>query len=591
MNQRGLTRTGDFAVGAYITASDIGFPDSMKDLTKILRTLNSEAVLVILTGINYLIQQEDLPVTDIACQRAFCSPILQAQIAYENPVGHFIFGRQSTLRLLTEVACLFDVHSKSDMSQTEVKNKLARSYLIVNGLSEAEEPDSLNDLEMDGKDEQAALRRDVMVDFIPLWEYGIRPLSSRGNNELLVRSYELLRRLEKTNTNVDVNRIFYQATGLTLRNYYHLILLVVSNYLNLSVQEILEGESLFIDFKGSPDLKPLYDKLLPHTCISVNTLADKAAKSTSLRNEFRLWRQYPLVKMTEDRIICVDITFLLDKLQSGIFWIIRDQLETCKRGDGQKIISLWGDVFEDYAASIVQRGINSQTPSMEKCILNPKYIGKDENECTDIMVCSDDTLILFECKAPLLSAEVKFSEDFDKLRRELQNKLVETRTKRNKTKIKGVVQLWDAIQTLGHKNKKKRRAVKGIDISKVKKIYPVLVLSDRVFSSPCMNWFLNSEFQRFVKRNVLKKPLEIMPLTVLTIDHLEQLEPCLNDTPFYTHLDRWLQQFGRNPVRGFGEYAYSLHEHTPRENRFMTQQFDRIKDEAYEYFTALGANL
>ena len=56
-----------------------------------------------------------------------------------------------------------------------------------------------------------------------------------------------------------------------------------------------------------------------------------------------------------------------------------------------------------------------------------------------------------------------------------------------------------------------------------------------------------------------------MPLTVLTIDHLEQLEPCLNDTPFYTHLDRWLQQFERNPVRGFGEYAYSLHEHTPRE--------------------------
>ena len=591
MNQRGLTRTGDFAVGAYITASDIGFPDSMRDLTEILRTLNSEAVLVILAGINYLIQQEDLPVTDIACQRAFCSPILQAQIAYKNPVGHFIFGRQSTLHLLTEVACLFDAHSKSDMNQTEVKNKLARSYLIVNGLSEAEEPDSLNDLEMDGEDEQAALRRDVMVDFIPLWEYRIRPLSSRGNSELLVRAYELLRRLEKTNTNVDVNRIFYQATGLTLRNYYHLILLVVSKYLNLSVQEILEGESLFIDFKGSPDLKPLYDKLLPHTCISVNTLADEAAKSTSLRNEFRLWRQYPLVKMTEDRIICVDITFLLDKLQSGIFWIIRDQLETRKRGDGQKIISLWGDVFEDYAASIVKRGINSQTPSMEKCILNPKYIGKDENECTDIAVYGDDTLILLECKAPLLRAEVKFSGDFGKLRQEILTKLVETKNKRGKVKSKGIVQLWNAIQTLGHTNKKKRRQVEGIDISKVTKIYPVLVLFDCVFGSPCMNWFLNSEFQRFVNRNALKKHLEIMPLTVLTIDHLEQLEPCLNDIPFYTHLDKWLQQFERNPVRGFGEYAYSLHEHTPRENRFMSQQFDGIKDEAYEYFTALGANL
>ena len=593
MNQRGLTRTGDFAVGAYITASDIGFPNSIEDLTKILRTLNSEAVLVILAGINYLIQHsENLPATEIAFQQAFCSRILREQIAYKNPTGRFIFGRQSTLRLLTEVACLFDVHSKSDMNQTEVKNKLARSYLIVNGLSEAEEPDSLNDLEVYGENEQAALRRDVMVDFIPLWEYRIRPLSSRGNNELLVRAYELLRRLEKTNTNVDVNRIFCQATGLTLRNYYHLILLVVSKYLNLSVQEILEGEeSLFIDFKGAPDLKPLYDKLLPHDCISVNTLAAKAAKSTSLRNEFRLWRRYPLVKITEDRIVCVDISFLLDKLQNGIFWIIRDQLEKRKKGDGQKIISLWGDVFEDYAASIVKRGINSQTPSMEKCILNPQYIGKSENECTDIAVCSNDTLILLECKAPLLKAEVKFSGNFGKLRREIQTKLVQTRSEHGRTKIKGVVQLWNAIQTLGHTNKKKRRRVEGIEISKVKKIYPILVLSDPVFGAPCMNWFLNSEFQRFVNRNALKNHLEIMPLTVLTIDHLEQLEPCLNDTPFYTHLDRWLQQFEKNPVRGFGEYAYSLHEHTPRENRFMSQQFDRIKDEAYEYFTALGANL
>ena len=110
--------------------------------------------------------------------------------------------------------------------------------------------------------------------------------------------------------------------------------------------------------------------------------------------------------------------------------------------------------------------------------------------------------------------------------------------------------MWHAIQTLGHTNKKERKKVEGIDISKVKKIYPVLILSDRVFGSPCMNWFLNSEFQRFVKNNALQKHLEIMPLTVLTVEELEELEPWLNDTPFYTHLDRWLEQFNQNNVRG-----------------------------------------
>ena len=463
MNQRGLTRTGNIAVGAYITASDIGFSYSREDLTRILQTLDSEKTLIILASINYLIQHsENLSLTHAAFQKAFCSPILLNQIEYKNPAGSFIFGRQPTLRLLTEVACLFDVYSKSDMNQTKVKNELAISYLIVNGLSEEEESDSQNDLETDGETQQAALKRDVLVDFIPLMEYRMHPLSSRSNGEFLVRTYELLCRLEKTDSNIDVNDIFYQATGLTLRNYYHLIALVVVKYLNLSPEAILKGEeSLFINFKDSPSLKPLYDKLLPHDCISVNALAAETEKSTDLTNEFRLWRQYPLVRLSDDHIICVDIRFLLDKLQSGIFWIIRDQLEKHKRGDGQKIISLWGKVFEDYAASIIKRGINSQTPSMEKCILNPKYVGKSENECIDIAVCSDDNLILLECKAPLLSAEVKFSGEFDKLRRNLRTKLVETRTDRGKTKSKGIGQLWDAIQTLGHTDRKKRRRVEG----------------------------------------------------------------------------------------------------------------------------------
>ena len=591
MKQQGLTRTGNIAVGAYITASDIGFPDSIEDLTKILSTLDSETILVILAGINCMIQHsENLSVTNSAFQQAFCSRYMRDQIDIENLTGNFIFGRQPTLRLLSEVACLFNTHLESDMSQTDVRNKLGRGYLIANGLSGEEKLDSQNNLEIEEKD-QAALRRDVLVDFIPLVEYRMRPLSSRSNGEFLVRTHELLCRLEKTDSNIDVNDIFYQATGLTLRNYYHLIALIVSKYLNLSLEAILEGEeSLFIDFKGAPALKSLYDKLLPHACISVNTLATETKKSTSLTNEFLLWRQYPLVRLSEDRIICVDISFLLDKLQTGVFWIIQKQLEKYKKGDGQRIISLWGDVFEDYAASIVKRGINSQKPSLERCILNPRYIGKGVNECTDIAVCSDDTLILLECKAPLLSARARFSGDFNKLRRELQTKLIETETSGGKKKYKGVGQLWHAIQTLGHTNKKERKKVEGIDISKVKKIYPVLILSDRVFGAPCMNWLLNSEFQRFVKNNALKKHLEIMPLTVLTVEELEELEPWLNDTPFYTHLDNWLEQFSQNDVRGFGDYTYSLHEQTPRKNQFMNQQFDRIKNEAYEYLSSQGVD-
>ena len=94
------------------------------------------------------------------------------------------------------------MHLESDMSQTDVRNKLARSYLIANELGAAEKSSSLANLEVDEENEKAALKRDVLVDFIPLWEYRMHPLSSRSNGEFLVRTYELLCRLERANSNI-----------------------------------------------------------------------------------------------------------------------------------------------------------------------------------------------------------------------------------------------------------------------------------------------------------------------------------------------------------------------------------------------------
>ena len=165
---------------------------------------------------------------------------------------------------------------------------------------------------------------------------------------------------------------------------------------------------------------------------------------------------------------------------------MRDQLERQCRGDGQKIIALWGDIFEDYTASIIKRGIDDQEPRVENYIIAPKYDQRQEEECTDVVIHGGDTLILLECKAPLLRAESKFSGDFDTLYAELKDKIIEGE---GPGKVKGIRQLCNAIQSLFHSDEVQRRSIEEIDISNIKKIYPVLVLSDRMFSVPCMNWF------------------------------------------------------------------------------------------------------
>ena len=94
------------------------------------------------------------------------------------------------------------------------------------------------------------------------------------------------------------------------------------------------------------------------------------------------------------------------------------------------------------------------------------------------------------------------------------------------------------------------------------------------------------EFQRFVNLDELKDDFEIMPLTVLTIDNLEDLEPYLHDTPFHIHLEKWMQIFTGNKSYPFSHYLISLGHQ--RENAYMNREQDRIVASTKEYFSARG---
>ncbi len=342
----------------------------------------------------------------------------------------------------------------------------------------------------------------------------------------------------------------------------------------------MAGSDIFIDMKPTPSLGCMYHKLLPHVCVSIDELAHKAKKIPSLPNEFRLWRKYPLVKLSENKIFSIDNGFLRDKLDTGILWILRDQLEIQEKGKGADVIGLWGEIFEDYAASIVQRGIDAQSqPRMETCIFKPKYARREETECTDIAVYGGETLVLLECKAPVLTAQTKFSGDVSEFYSGIKSKFIEST---------GIKQLCKAIQTLFHTNEAERRNVNEIDVSNVKIIYPVLVLSDRTFSLVFMNEFFNSEFQRLRSSIVLQERVNIMPLTLLTIDELEDLEPYLQDTPLHVHLQKWLLIFNLNQSLPFSEYLRSLREREKRANTYMNQKFKRIHTDMMEFYSTHG---
>ncbi len=580
---------GNINVSPFITAEDIGYTSSQEKLTQNLCKFNHRDILITLSRINLLLQRStDLPSDEEILKEAFCPDVWLVTIASSPELyGRFIFNRQSTLRLLIESARVSDPDSTNTLDRVDARNNLAKCYLIANSMLDERNSNS----NTTSKEE---LSKQIIADSIPTIEYAINTSPGYRTKLLMVRSAEFLRRLadtEEERLGVDANQTFLQATGLTLQDYQHLVFSIFAVYWNCSPQEIVRQDpfmdgSLFFDPNSVPDLAPLYEKFLPHTCISIDELKEKAENSPSFKNEFRLWRRAPLVQISENQILCVDFYFLLEKLQTGVFWIMRDQLEKQHQGDGQKIIALWGDIFEDYVASIIKRGIDDQTPRVEKYIIAPKYDQRQEEECTDVAICGSDTLVLLECKAPILRADTKFSGDFDELYAELKDKIIEGE---NSEKPKGIKQLCNAIQSLFHTEETQRQSIEGIDISQIKKIYPVLILSDRIFSVLCMNWFLNSEFQRLLTDIHQMENLDIMPLTVLTIEDLESLEPYLSHTPFHVHLDEWMQwQASGNDKLPFSAYLYSLLQENPPQNTFYDQKFNEIYTDVMTYFTERG---
>ena len=577
MNRPSQIQVGNMTYGRLFTADQVGHPSSEEDLSQILHTFNYTDILFILARINLLLQsREDFFRSERCLQENFCSPILLNTNSVSRELSrNIIFNRESTLRLFDKSVRISDPHSPRAPDATyDARYDLAKCYLIANGLLEGEHPNF-------GENLTEEERNALLAALIPSFEY--RRDSSPGAHikYSLVRSKELLEGLQRrTSSTFDMDAIFSQATGLSLQDYQYLVLSILSVSLSYSLKDVLDGSEIFVDTQRFPDLIPLYDRLLQHTCIPIDELALAIETTPSIPNEFLLLRKYPLMKIAENRIVCIDIGFLLEKLETGIFWIIRDQLESEEAGKGKEIIALRGQVFEDYAASIIKRALSDTAACTERYIISPKYDHKEQAECTDIAVLSDDTLILLECKAPLLSAKTKFSGDFCNLYDGIKCNA-----------IKGVEQLWTAIQTLGHTDATQRRRVEEIDIPQVRKIYPVLVLSDRMFSFPFMNRFLDSEFQRLVTYNDLQEHLEIMPLTVLTIENLESLEPYLSDTPFHAHLDDWITQFySINTSFPFNEYLRRLGEREMRHNIYMEHEARQMHANIEEYFSARGVD-
>ena len=223
----------------------------------------------------------------------------------------------------------------------------------------------------------------------------------------------------------------------------------------------------------------------------------------------------PLLRM-EGGYLCLDPTYVFEKAGKAFFWVLRAMYSDDETAE--KLLRFWGKVFESYHDWIWEQdyqGSGQYLPS-------PRF--GDNNEIADAALVEDDALVLFECKASIITSAAKYSFDGTLLGKDLYKKFVQD--PKEKSRLKGVGQLARSIERLCVED----RDYLPFNMQRVERIYSVLVALDPIVQEPFIRQYLNEQFTAQCRH--CKAAETITPLFAVHISDIERLLRYTNARPF-----------------------------------------------------------
>lgn len=483
-----------------------------------------------------------------------------------------MFHRQQMLVLVKKLLSLAGEggrYNPNDIGIKDAKYALGRVALMTNDLLNSEEK-ALKLAEQEGAENDKQRRYEELVtQMLPIYELSNPPEVIPG----LVRSAEYFRIFDRKakeggfvlRGGDSVADRFLKLTGLSLDNYLQMILCVYLNYeakarQDGAVKTLIENprefnigvDSIFGKIRFSAEESKAFFR---QTTASVDDIAKacqivRSGSPLMQEYDFTGLRTYPLVytRAENDIVTCIDLSFLAEKLSTGVYYNIKQpleekakQLETEGDEEGARdaakdhsdFLSYWGGAFDIY---VNDRLREAKYAGGQNFLANPYYDdppAKADREVFDAVLDFGETLVVFEHKGKYLELGAKYSGDRELLLADLKS---------DKRIGKGVYQFaenleWvfdnrpNAKRLTFHERDVEGRRVKTVgleDIARIKRIYPVLVHQD--FSlrlngvGVIMREFLNGQLaERAVARDLVR------PLSLMSVQDLEILLPYLSD--------------------------------------------------------------
>jgi hypothetical protein len=224
-----------------------------------------------------------------------------------------------------------------------------------------------------------------------------------------------------------------------------------------------------------------------------------------LSESLNVFRTFPLFRLDENHVLILDLQFLVELLTAGVYWTLFDGLPIEKRDTFRE---LWGRLFELYTVALLG---DFYPPSAG--ILSADLQQKTGQ--IDALLDFGPDVLVFEVKASLLTEVAKRGANEAEFLKDFTRKFV----RNEKGAPKAILQLVASSKAIAEGTI--RTAMEP------RRIYPIFVSDEPAVETFFFNTFMNEIFQR-----ELSDCLKVRPLTVMSINNLEELLPYVSENAF-----------------------------------------------------------
>jgi hypothetical protein len=523
--------------GPYVTYSEItGCIPSEAEIEKLLQPLDARKVLFLLSRMNM----------------HFRLASASEETTFERAVGkaqEFLFQNftdEDLFEQIKEALKITKTHERALFHPLQMLNVMRLALKYCQGVDASDHVTEdqrytvgrcclmMNDLLSSVEDQRKLFtgssntqKAELMTQLLPAFE-----VNNPGNlSHLLQRSlgtFNFLFSDAGTKSDVlarsggyDIVQRFQDLTGISLERWVALLFCCIAYYNQYGGEDGSDQDYkyLWIDprvFRGPSKISEAdLDTILTLIAKPIEDFTAVFAQPSVLRQSIDITASkfHPLVKIGF-LYICSDFGFLTEKLFAGAYWAIHDR--EGHKGRTQLAIA-WGILFERYVNWWGQgRTFHKAMTFYPFPVWDSRQSAKrkrrqgPEEEAFDAVILHDGRFVALEYKGGFLSLEAKYSLNKRFLLRDLNKKIA----KGCRQLARNIGELYAIVPG---------RKLKEIPTEHVTRVIPMIVVQDQALRSLGINWWINRQFQRAMRRAVLRPEVTVEPVTLIHISEFETM--------------------------------------------------------------------